>query len=94
MFTLWMFVFVSGWVLLAIIGIGWLGWLLMRRIVEVRWFLFQGLIVFLVVASNIHWQWTPNPTLAVSTGVGCALFATIAVYNFIAWRRGQPLIRL
>ena len=23
------------------------------------WFLFQSLMIFAVVASNIHWQWTP-----------------------------------
>jgi len=27
-------------------------------------YLLQGLIVFAVVGSNIHWQWTPNPYLA------------------------------
>jgi hypothetical protein len=27
-------------------------------------YLLQALIVFAVVASNIHWQWTPNPHLA------------------------------
>jgi len=28
------------------------------------WFLFQSLIIFAVMASNIHWHWTPNGYLA------------------------------
>jgi hypothetical protein len=36
------------------------------------WFLFQSLIIFAVVASNIHWQWTPNGYLASLIGVGLA----------------------
>jgi hypothetical protein len=36
------------------------------------WFLFQSLIIFAVVASNIHWQWTPNGYLAGLIGVGLA----------------------
>ena len=28
------------------------------------WFLLQGSIIFAVVASNIHWKWTPNGYLA------------------------------
>jgi hypothetical protein len=27
-------------------------------------YLLQSLIIFAVVASNIHWQWTPNTYLA------------------------------
>ena len=35
------------------------------------WYLFQSLIIFAVMASNIHWQWTPNGYLAAyrKTGV-------------------------
>ena len=36
------------------------------------WFLFQGSIIFAVVASNIRWKWTPNPYLAGLIGVGVA----------------------
>ena len=36
------------------------------------WFLFQGSIIFAVVASNIRWKWTPNPYLAGFIGVGLA----------------------
>jgi hypothetical protein len=28
------------------------------------WFLFQSTIIFAVMASNIHWHWTPNGYLA------------------------------
>jgi hypothetical protein len=31
-------------------------------------YLLQCLIIFAVVASNIHWQWTPNPYLAAGLG--------------------------
>jgi hypothetical protein len=36
------------------------------------WFIFQSLIIFAVVASNIHWHWTPNGYLAGLIGVGLA----------------------
>jgi hypothetical protein len=32
-------------------------------------YLLQGLIVFAVVGSNIHWQWTPNPYVAFGLGI-------------------------
>jgi len=32
-------------------------------------YLLQGLIVFAVVGSNIHWQWTPNPYVASGLGI-------------------------
>jgi hypothetical protein len=32
------------------------------------WFLFQGSIIFAVVASNIHWHWTPNGYLPATLG--------------------------
>jgi hypothetical protein len=41
------------------------------------WYLLQGLIVFAVVASNIHWHWTPNGYLASAIGAGLALVATL-----------------
>jgi hypothetical protein len=40
------------------------------------WLLFQSLIIFAVVASNIHWQWTPNKILPGLLGVGLALLMT------------------
>ena len=36
------------------------------------YFLFQSSIIFAVMASNIHWQWTPNGYLAGLIGVGLA----------------------
>jgi len=36
------------------------------------WFIIQGLIVFAVVASNIHWQWTPNVYIPALLGGGLA----------------------
>ena len=32
-------------------------------------YLLQSLIVFAVVGSNIHWQWTPNPYVASGLGI-------------------------
>jgi len=43
------------------------------------WFLLQGTIIFLVMASNIHWQWTPNTYLARAIGVGLAWLVTAAI---------------
>jgi hypothetical protein len=53
------------------------------------WFLFQGLIVFAVVASNIHWQWTPNMYLATVIGGVAALLATVGLSNLLLWARQQ-----
>jgi hypothetical protein len=41
------------------------------------WFLFQGLIMFGVMASNIRWQWTPNGYLAGLIGAALAYGATV-----------------
>ncbi|MGK7056891.1 hypothetical protein AB4853_10455 [Bradyrhizobium sp. 1050_B9_N1_2] len=61
------------------------------------WYLFQGLIVFGVVASNIHWHWTPNGYLASVIGAGLALIATLLVNDIAALRarkkRGAGLPR-
>jgi hypothetical protein len=51
------------------------------------WFLFQSLIVFAVMASNIHWQWTPNGYLASLIGIGLALAATAGVNQLLLWAR-------
>jgi hypothetical protein len=40
------------------------------------WFLFQSTIIFSVVASNIHWQWTPNGYLPAIFGAGLAWLLT------------------
>jgi hypothetical protein len=36
------------------------------------WFLLQSSIIFAVVASNIHWHWTPNGYVASFIGIGLA----------------------
>lgn len=52
-----------------------------------RWAAFQAIIVFAVVASNIHWKWTPNTYLASTLGFVAALLATLLV-NWL-WLRIQ-----
>lgn len=49
------------------------------------WAVFQAIIIFAVVATNIHWQWTPNGYLASMIGIGCAFLCTLAV-NSVLWR--------
>jgi hypothetical protein len=39
----------------------------------------QSVIIFAVVASNIHWQWTPNVYLPAYAGYLAALLATVGV---------------
>jgi hypothetical protein len=53
------------------------------------WFLLQSLIVFAVMASNIHWQWTPNTHLAGVLGFIAALLATVGLSNLLLWARQQ-----
>ena len=36
------------------------------------WLILQGLIIYAVIASNLHWHWTPNGYLAGLIGVGLA----------------------
>ena len=43
------------------------------------WFLLQSSIIFAVVASNIHWHWTPNGYLASLIGIGLAWLITLCV---------------
>jgi hypothetical protein len=47
------------------------------------WFLLQGSIIFAVVASNIHWHWTPNHYLPSLIGfciaLACAIQAQLKV---------------
>jgi hypothetical protein len=47
------------------------------------WYVAQGAIVFAVIASNIHWHWTPNPYLAAGVGWLTAYFTTAAL---LGWR--------
>jgi hypothetical protein len=55
------------------------------------WYCLQGLIVFSVVASNIHWQWTPNGYLATIIGGGMAFLATEIVNELLAWKQKRAL---
>lgn len=50
------------------------------------WINFIQVAIFaLVVSSNIHWQWTPNPILASVVGALAAGFATFLLTR--AWSR-------
>jgi hypothetical protein len=51
------------------------------------WYLLQGLIVFAVMASNIHWQWTPNGYLAAVIGGGLAFLSTEIINELRAWQQ-------
>lgn len=51
------------------------------------WYLFQGSIIFAVVASNIHWQWTPNQYLPAVLGFVAALLVTVGLSNLLLWAR-------
>ena len=55
------------------------------------WFLFQSTIIFAVMASNIHWHWTPNGYLASLIGVGLAYALTAALDGL--WRLAQRRLR-
>jgi hypothetical protein len=46
------------------------------------WFLFQILIAFSVIASNIYWHWTPNPYIPAGAGL------------LLAWVLTWPVTRL
>jgi hypothetical protein len=48
-------------------------------------YLLQSLIVFAVVGSNIHWQWTPNGYLASSIGIGLAYAVTFIGCELWTW---------
>ena len=43
------------------------------------WLLLQSLIMFAVVASNIHWHWAPNGYLAGILGWIAALLVTVGL---------------
>jgi len=50
------------------------------------WYLLQGLVIFAVVASNIHWQWTPNGYLATMLGGIAALCVTGITNELRDWQ--------
>lgn len=51
------------------------------------YFLLQSSIIFAVVASNIHWQWTPNGYLAAVIGVGLAWISTRLLDGALSLRK-------
>jgi hypothetical protein len=53
------------------------------------WFVLQSLIIFAVIASNIHWHWTPNGYLPAILGAGLAWLLTRLLS--IRWRERQTL---
>jgi hypothetical protein len=53
------------------------------------WLLLQSAVIFAVLASDIHWHWTPNGYLAGLIGVGAA-FAATAVVSWVADWFGRP----
>lgn len=53
------------------------------------WFLFQSVIVFAVMASNIHFKWTPNSFVASLLGGVLALIATHFLNELLTWTRKQ-----
>ena len=57
------------------------------------WFLFQGLILFAVGASNILYHWTPNSYLVGLAGLGLAWSLTWLVSSLMA-RPGHKYPRL
>lgn len=44
-----------------------------------KWYLLQGLTAFAVIASNIHFQWTPNGHLAAAIGALAAFVVTVMI---------------
>ncbi|WGR67846.1 MULTISPECIES: hypothetical protein [unclassified Bradyrhizobium] len=55
------------------------------------WYLLQGSIFFAVVASNIHWQWTPNGHLAAILGGSAAFLVTEIINELRAWQQKRAL---
>ena len=54
------------------------------------WYLLQSLIIFVVMASNIHWQRTPDGYIPALLGIGLAYLATLLVQHIMFkdfWRR-------
>ena len=45
--------------------------------------------MFAVVASNIHWHWTPNGYLAGGIGALLAWIATRLIYGALTWRQDR-----
>jgi hypothetical protein len=57
----------------------------------IMWIGFQLAIIFAVIASNIHWQWTPNGYVAGLSGLVTAFLATVALSTILKLWRGEPI---
>jgi hypothetical protein len=44
------------------------------------WFLLQCVVMFLVLAANVHYGWTPNGYLSALIAVGAAYLVTRVLY--------------
>lgn len=49
------------------------------------WKLFQISVIFIVMATNIHWNWTPNPYIPAFLGVGIAYGLTLLISGAKGW---------
>jgi hypothetical protein len=53
------------------------------------WFILQMLVVFAVMAANIHWQIFPNDANGAYVATGCglvaAMFVTWVLFNVRSW---------
>jgi hypothetical protein len=54
------------------------------------WFLLQASIIFAVVASNIHWHWTPNGYIPALLGIGLAYGLTLLINAIPPSKHGRP----
>lgn len=48
-------------------------------------FLLQSVVMFLVVASNVQFHWTPNPYIPALIGVGLAYGLTLLLNGAQGW---------
>jgi uncharacterized membrane protein YgaE (UPF0421/DUF939 family) len=51
------------------------------------WHVIQAVLIFGVVASKIHWQWTPNRYVSARLGIGLAYYVAMI---FTRWPAGGP----
>lgn len=58
------------------------------------WMIFQCLVVFAVIASNIHYQWTPNAYLASLLGVAAAFALTAIIGSVLLRLRARHDLRI
>ncbi len=62
----------------------------MRERRSIRWMLFQALVAFPVFASNIHYQWTPNPVVVSALAffaAGAATWVAVSIIDLLRFRR-------